>query len=176
MRIQIIENSQVANVIEAQSLVAAQALLPEATLAADEYAGVGWSYDGQTFSPPPAPSPTSADVDAERDRRLQLNFTFNGVVYQRDEKAIRRINGAGTLALGAIIGGAQPGDYRWHGESTDFEWIAFDNSTVKMDAQTVMAFGAAAATVETQLVFAAKVIKAMDPIPADYATNETYWL
>ena len=118
---------------------------------------------------------TADDVEAERDRRLQLDFTFNGVVFQRDTVAAKRINGAGTLALAAIVSGAQPGDYRWHGEDTDFEWIAKDNSLVKMDAQTVLAFGQAAAKVETRLVFASKALKAMEPIPADYASNESYW-
>jgi hypothetical protein len=119
--------------------------------------------------------PTRADVNRERDRRLDLPFTFNGTVFQRDRDAIRRINGAGTLALQAIIAGAQPGNYRWHGGATDFQWIANDNSLVTMDAQTVLAFGAAAAVAETRLVFAAKTLKSMDPIPADYATNEAYW-
>lgn len=126
---------------------------------------------------PPEPesvSPTGDDVNAERDRRLLLPFGFNGVEFQRDEAATKRINGAGTLALAAIVGGAQPGDLRWHGEDTDFVWIAADNSLVPMDAQTVMAFGQAAAKVETALVFAAKAIKEMDPIPADY-TDDSYW-
>ena len=119
--------------------------------------------------------PVTADmVDRERDRRLVLDFTFNGVVFQRDAAAVKRINGAGTLALAAIIGGAQPGDLRWHGEDTDFAWIAKDNSLVTMDAQTTLAFGQAAAKVETLLVFAAKALKAMDPIPADYR-DDAYW-
>lgn len=118
---------------------------------------------------------TAAMVDAERERRLVQDFTFNGVVFQRDPAAVKRISGAGTLALAAIVGGAQPGDLRWHGEQTDFVWIAADNTLVPMDAHTMLAFGQAAAKVETALVFAAKALKAMDPIPADYATNEAYW-
>ena len=113
-------------------------------------------------------------IKAERDRRLELDFTFQGVQFQRDESAVRRINGAGTLALAAIVGGAKAGNLRWHGGASDFVWIASDNSLVPMDAQTVMAFGGAAAGRETALLFAAKAIRAMDPIPSDY-TDDKYW-
>lgn len=116
-----------------------------------------------------------ADIDAERDRRLDLDFQFNGKQFQRDPVAIRRITGAGALALGAIVAGAQPGDYQWHGGANPFAWIASDNSLVQMDAQTVYAFAAAAANVETALVMKAKALKAMSPIPADY-TQDIYWI
>lgn len=134
----------------------------------DEYAAELEAADTTTRHP------QARDVTAERDRRLSLDFTFNGVQFQRDIDAVRRINGAGTLALAAIVGGAQPGDLRWHGGDSDFVWIAADNSLVPMDAQTVMAFGAAAAHRETELVFTAKAIKAMDPIPSDF-TDDAYW-
>ncbi|WP_290778245.1 DUF4376 domain-containing protein [Hoeflea sp.] len=133
-------------------------------------------FDAQLAATDPAvyAPPAYSDVTAERDRRLSLDFTFNGVQFQRDIDAVRRINGAGTLALAAIVGGAQPGDLRWHGEDTDFAWISSDNSLVPMDAQTVMAFGSAAAKRETEIIFAAKALKAMVPIPADY-TNDLFW-
>lgn len=137
--------------------------------------GPGWvqTEDG-SFAPPPAPPPTAEDVAAERDRRLQADFTFQGVQFQRDPTSIARISGAGTLALGAIVKGAQPGDLRWPGGDEDFVWIASDNSEVPMDAQTCFAFGQAAAAVETRMIFAAKALREMDPIPADFA-DDGYW-
>ncbi len=114
------------------------------------------------------PLPKQSDVNAERDRRLDADFAFQGKLYQRDSKSLSRITGAATLAGFAIANGAQPGDYRWHGGDTDFEWIASDNSLTKMDAQTAFQFGQVAANVETRIVFAAKSLREMDPIPVDY--------
>jgi len=117
------------------------------------------------------------EVKRERDRRLQLDFEFppnSGKMFQRDARSIARISGAGTLALGAIMGGSQPGDYRWNGEAVDFAWIASDDSTMKMDAQTCFAFGTTAAKVESYLIHKAKALREMDPIPSDY-TDDKYW-
>ena len=118
--------------------------------------------------------PSVNDVNLERDRRLVLDFEFQGKMYQRDAKSIARISGAGALALGAMVGGAQAGNLNWHGRSTPFAWIASDDTLTTMDAQTCFAFGQAAAAVETEIVFAAKVLREMDPIPADYA-DDAYW-
>ena len=115
-----------------------------------------------------------SQINAERARRLNLDFTFNGKLFQRDPTSIARITGAATLAGFAIGAGAQPGDFLWHGGSTPFTWIASDNSLVQMDAQTAFAFGSACATIETQIVFAAKALRDMDPIPADF-TDDQYW-
>jgi len=115
-------------------------------------------------------APTSADVTAERDRRLQT-FTFNGAVYDFGGDSTVNIAGAGSLALAAIINGAQPGNLRWANPSRDFVWIASDNSSVTMDAQTCFAFAQAAATWKASHILAARAIKDMTPIPADYDAN-----
>ena len=114
------------------------------------------------------------EIKRERDRRLPLDFEFQGVMYQRDPESIARISGAGTLALGAMVNGAQVGDLFWHGRETPFAWISSDDSFVTMDAQTCFAFGQAAAARETEIVFAAKTIREMDPIPVDFV-EDTYW-
>lgn len=125
---------------------------------------------------PPAPPPTSEDVNAERDRRTDAGFTFNGVFYQSRPSDRENIQGAYALASDAIIlNGAQPGDLRWHGKDKDFEWIAADDTRIPMDAYTMLAFGQAALDHKGNLIFAASDLKAMDPIPDDYATNESYW-
>jgi hypothetical protein len=130
------------------------------------------------YVPPPPPEPvvpTSEDVDMERDRRIAEGFTFAGVVYQSRPGDLENIAGASTAALGAMVGGAQPGNLRWHGGASDFSWIAADNSVNAMDAQTMFSFGLAAMAHKHAHIFAARAIKDMDPIPADFATNEAYW-
>lgn len=113
-------------------------------------------------------------INAERDRRLSGDFLFNGVPFQRDPTSLQRITGAATLAGFAIAQGAQPGDLRWANADRDFAWIASDNTVVTMDAQTAFAFGQVAAGVETAIIFAAKALREMDPIPANYA-DDKYW-
>ena len=113
-------------------------------------------------------------VNAERDRRLAGDFMFNGVPFQRDPTSLQRITGAATLAGFAIAQGAQPDDLRWANADRDFVWIASDNTVVPMDAQTAFAFGQAAASVETAIIFAAKTLREMNPIPEDYA-DDKWW-
>ena len=121
-----------------------------------------------------------AAVDAERDRRCEgegAEMTFGGVVYQVRAKDLRNINGAGSAAGIAVAMGAQPGDYRWHGADTDFEWIAKDDSRVKMDAQTVYAFSLAAMARVSAYVFAGNNIKGLlgtANAPADI-TDDGLW-
>ena len=121
------------------------------------------------------PQITGNDIDAERDRRIVDGFVFGGVKYQSRPEDRENISGASQVALEAIMNGAQPGDLYWHGGSTPFVWIASDNSLNPMDAQTMFNFGKAAMSHKQTLIFKARAIKDMNPIPADYATNETYW-
>lgn len=121
-----------------------------------------------------APPPTEDQIDAERDHRIAAGFTFGGTFYQSRPEDRENIMGASTAALGAMMQGAQAGDYRWHGGDSDFMWIAADNSTHVMDAQTVYAFGLAAMEHKTAHIFAGRAVKDADPIPADYADNG-YW-
>jgi len=131
--------------------------------------------DDEVAASQPTPDQVKAAIMAERDRRLCLPFTFQGKAYDRSEQSVSRIAGAGTLALAAIVNGAQPGNLNWHGDPVNpFGWIAADNSVTLMDAQTMFAFGQACAQIETTLVFKARNLKNMNPIPADY-TAEAYW-
>lgn len=118
--------------------------------------------------------PTSNSVNAERDRRIRAGFMFGGKLFDFDDESKQRVTGAATLAGFAIGAGAQAGDLHWHGGDTDFAWIANDNSLLTMDAQTCFLFGKVAAAHESQMIFAARAIKNMSPIPIDF-TNDEYW-
>jgi hypothetical protein len=123
--------------------------------------------------------PSRSDVDREATRRTQAGFVFGGKHYQLDDLAKLRITGAVALVHEAlIIGGKQATDTKWHNDGgeddPEFAWIATDNSLTVMDAQTVLAFGRAAANWESRHVFAAKALKDMDPIPADFADDDNW--
>jgi hypothetical protein len=125
------------------------------------------------------PPPSRAEVNAEADRRAKAGFVFGGKHYQFDDLAKSRITGAAALAHQALtIGGKAPTDTKWHNaggaDDPEFLWIASDNSLNVMDAQTVLAFGQTAAAWESAHVFAAKALKDMDPIPANF-TDDAYW-
>ncbi|UYZ08550.1 DUF4376 domain-containing protein [Agrobacterium salinitolerans] len=120
-------------------------------------------------------------VDIERDRRIDAGFVFEGVHYQSRPEDRENIAGAKAAATDAItIFGAEAGNFAWQqlldpGAPPEFRWIAADNSTHPMDAQTAMRFGYAALGHKQAHIFAARALKDMDPIPADYATNPAYW-
>lgn len=113
-------------------------------------------------------------VDAERDRRIAAGFVFNGVLYQSRAEDRENIAGAATAALGAIINGAAAGNYLWHGAASDFVWIAADNSKHKLDAATMYALGQAALAHKQAHIFAARALKDLSPIPADFAADRNW--
>lgn len=120
------------------------------------------------------PDITRAQVDNERDRRIDGGFTFGGIFYQSDAEARENIAGAAQLAFAAIVQGVEAGDLHWHGEPADFEWIAFDDTRIPMDAHTMFAFGQAALAHKRTHIFAANDLKKLDPIPADFIADQ-YW-
>lgn len=166
----VIDGGVVVNIIEAGE----DFELPGKTIADAGAAGIGWTWDGETFAPPEPDPVTTEVVDTERDRRIDAGFEFKGVHYQSAPNDRENLAVASTAALAAMMHGAQPGDYRWHGGDSDFVWIAADNSTHPMDAQTMFALGSAAMVHKQAMIFAARVIKAVDPIPADYA-EDGHW-
>lgn len=115
-----------------------------------------------------------ANISAERDRRIDGGFEFQGVRYQSRPQDRENIAGAAVAALAAISAGAAIGNYRWHGGNSDFQWIAEDNTLHLMDAQTMFAFGQAAMAHKQAMIFAARTLKDMSEIPADYADDQ-YW-
>ncbi|MGV0879429.1 DUF4376 domain-containing protein [Martelella sp. FLE1502] len=127
--------------------------------------------EADDYSPPIV---TAIQVNRERDRRIDAGFSFGGNQYQSGPDDRENIAGAATAALGAIINGAQAGDYRWHGGDEDFVWIASDNTTHQMDAQTMYALGQAALAHKQAHIFAARALKDTVPIPSDF-TDDGHW-
>jgi len=115
-----------------------------------------------------------AAITVERDRRLVAGFDFAGHRFQSRAEDRENIAGASTAAFAAMVGGAVEGDFRWHGGETDFAWIAADNTLVPMDAQTTFALGRAAMAHKQCLIFAARALKDMETIPADFVVDQ-YW-
>jgi len=103
-----------------------------------------------------------------------------GHMFQRDPTSLQRIAGAGTLAGLYIGSGGDPMSLKWHATTEeptpdDFVWIASDDILVPMNAIQVFGFAREAAAVETRLIFAAKALRQMDPIPLDFA-DDKYWV
>ena len=109
--------------------------------------------------PPPELLPTPPNVDGERDRRINAGITFNGTVFQTDDRSRTRIEKARVSAITALQSGVQAGDLKWTGVGTDFFWIALDNTRVPMDAPTTVAFGSAVAAREGLIIVAASDLK-----------------
>ncbi|WP_300009658.1 hypothetical protein [uncultured Roseobacter sp.] len=127
-------------------------------------------------------TPTRADVDIERDRRLALPLTHSvrGQEYQFhvDEKSLRRVTAAAADAKFAILKASLEdppvdllGNYRWQWPDLDFAWITVGGAPVLLDAHEVAALGDTFMNWEPALIYAASAIKALDPIPADYADD-----
>lgn len=115
-----------------------------------------------------------ASINSYRDELIAQGFWFNSVKYDSRPEDQKRISGAALLAFMAVSQGAEANNFLWHGGSEPFSWIAQDNSIVQMDAPTVIAFGQTAAEHERAHIFAARTLKDMDPIPADW-NDAAYW-
>lgn len=108
--------------------------------------------------------PTAEDVNVERDRRLQLPFSFQDRLFDRDEKSLARITGAATLAGFALLAQTE----------TTFQWITSTNEIVTLSALDMFNLGKAAAEREAAIIFAARQLKDMPSIPEDYI-SDAYW-
>lgn len=51
-------------------------------VAADEYAGIGWSYDGEKFTPPPVEEPAKEELVAatEADRQSRIDYATTRII------------------------------------------------------------------------------------------------
>lgn len=129
---------------------------------------------GHLYEDDPSLYPTADDVNAERGRRTEKSFPYLEKEIQFRPPDRENINGASSLAIIAIVNGAQPGDYQWTGAGVDFEWITADNSLLKLDAFQTLEMGKVAAAWKSKHIFQARELKNQSPIPRDY-TDDKYW-
>lgn len=140
---------------------------------------VDWSEGFQVVRPAlpgelPEPPPIGAgDVNLERDRRLQFDFSFMDKMIQRDDISLRRIQGAAQLATIALLTGVSADSEEWI-NGGPLVWITSDNTELHLTPMQTIRMGQEAAAIESRLVFAAKTLKQMNPIPTDYS-DDAWW-
>ena len=160
MRAHIIENGVISNTVEVESLSVISGLV-----AAVGEEGIGWSYDGHTFTAP-APDLTALraahweDIKRERDRRTQQGgYQVAGKWYHSD--TFSRTQQMGLVMMGAGIPGG-------------LQWKTMDGSFVTMTQTLAGQVFAAAAASDAALFSHAEQIKAVmedDPVNFDLASQ-----
>lgn len=118
------------------------------------------------------------EIMAERDRRMNSGMLFNGNRYQTRPEDRDNVAGAAQAATLATLNNVGlPGVYNWHdplNPEAEFRWILEDNSTVLLDAPTVIQLGVAMMRHKMEHIFAAKALKDANPTPVDY-TDDAHW-
>jgi hypothetical protein len=132
-----------------------------------QYAGL------YTIVPAPMPPPVdaSAGVDLELARRIALGVTVTLStgktipVQTRDDTDFRNINGLSTCGLALQgQGSTQTTVFR---DANNQSWTLAPAELVEMGLKVLAG---------VQAIYAKSwALKAMSPIPADYATNDSYW-
>ena len=162
MRAHVIEAGRIANTIEVESL----GVLP-GLVAAQGNEGIGWSYDGHTFTAP-APDLTALraahweDIKRERDRRTQQGgYQVAGKWYHSD--TLSRTQQMGLVMMGAGI-------------PNGLQWKTMDGSFITM-TQTLagQVFAAAAASDAAIFARAEQIKAAMDSDPAAFDLSAQSW-
>lgn len=129
-----------------------------------------WAAHGHELDPDYVPPPQPAEVHHERDRRLAEGFDYDFA----DARGVHRL-------------ATSDADMRGWREVTDIAQarlaladatpivIATETGVVAVTPAEWMAVLEAAAAFRQPIWHASFALQAMDPIPADYATNAAYW-
>ena len=117
----------------------------------------------------------AAAVNQERDRRIDGGFIYGANTYDSAPEDRERIMAAAAIARNAIDGGALAADLRWYDAAVDFAWIDASNVAVTMDAQTVVAFGAALYDHVFTHINAARVLKDAGLGPGETVQDAGHW-
>lgn len=84
MNYALIKGNTVINTVICESDTAAAGLFPDYIVVniCDGMAGVGWSYDGKNFTPPPEPEKTHDEMvaEAESEKQNRLDYATNEIV------------------------------------------------------------------------------------------------
>ena len=163
MRAHVIEAGRIVNTVEVESL----GVLP-GLVAAQGNEGIGWLYDGHTFTAP-APDLTALrashweEIQRERDRRTQQGgYQVAGKWYHSD--TFSRTQQMGLVMMGAGIPGG-------------LQWKTMDGSFVTMTQTLAGQVFAAAAASDAAIFARAEQIKAtMDADPAAFDLAAHAWL
>ena len=117
---------------------------------------------------------TSEIVNQERDHRISAGFTWNGHTFQSDSDSRENIIGSSVDATEFMRGGGAPNEVYWQSSATPFVWLAADNTPVAITPAQMIDMGRALLSHKKNCIFAARVLKDMEPIPADFA-DDKYW-
>lgn len=113
----VIENGTVTNIIEADP----DFELPGKTLVDAGNAGIGWSWDGSTFTPPPPLPPTIPDfVDR---RQILTGLALVGWITEAEAEAALT-TGARPVAVDTVIN-SLPEEHQFHAR---MKWAGFRNA------------------------------------------------
>jgi len=115
-----------------------------------------------------------AAINLERDRRIAAGVAFNGKTFQSDPASIENIGNVATAALSYIVSGGAADEMYWQSPDVPFAWLAEDNTLMPMTPQMMIEFGNATLAHKSAIIFAARALKDMNPIPADF-TDDRYW-
>ena len=162
MRAHVIDNGIVVNTVE----VAALDVLP-GLVAAQGNEGIGWSYDGHTFTAP-APDLTALRaahweaIKAERDKRIQTGgYQAAGKWFHSD--TFSRTQQMGLVMMGAGIPGG-------------LQWKTMDGTFVTMTQTLAGQVFAAAAASDAALFARAEQIKVvMEADPVNFSLAAQSW-
>lgn len=166
MRYAVIDGSHVINVIEADEGF----VLDGYELVQSDEAGPGWCYADGVFSPPSPPPASGDQINVERDRRISAGTTVNVTGYgdiplQGGERDQTNLLGLVTAAQVRLAGG----DTATLTKFRDAENV--DHMLTPMQVIEMWSKGAAWISANYDASWA---LKAMDPIPADFA-DDSYW-
>ena len=160
MRAHVIDGGKIVNTVEVESL----GVLP-GLVAAQGNEGIGWSYDGNTFTAP-APDLTALRaahwdaIKAERDKRIQSGgYQAAGKWFHSD--TFSRTQQMGLVMMGASI-------------PAGLQWKTMDGSFVTMTQTLAGQVFAAAAASDADIFSRAEQIKAAmeaDPAAFDLAAH-----
>lgn len=115
---------------------------------------------------PYVPPVTVHDVRNEAERRISAGTTINGVQFKCDDRSTNRLDGmASKFERVEAAGGS------W---SVTFTTDAGQEITITTAADA-RALSDAAVEFVALILDKSSALQAMNPIPSDYATNETYW-
>ena len=144
------------------------ACIPPDPVNRDYQAALAAVAAGDTIAAYVAPTATGADVDAERERRryMPLAVTVSSATFEINMDATSQNNIQGLSTVGLYLSSAAPT------QTVPFRDLA--NTMHDLLPADMVSMGIQVATHIQALYVASWAIKAIDPIPADYA-DDSRW-